>query len=290
MTDFVAFSSVGLHSGRRTNLRLERRAGPLSFEIAGTSVMLDELELARADHGVAVRHKKGGPELDLVEHLFAAFAGLSIRSGIVVSVSGPEIPLLDGGASELTRALALLAPPRDAPRLVVAERGEVVVGESTYLFEPASELAIEVEIDFPRAGIGRQRARFDGSVGQFVREIAPARTFGFRSDADALRARGRAHKVDLASVIVIEESGRVLGPAAPPGENELARHKLLDLMGDLYFYGGPPLGRIFASRPGHSRSHAAVREALSLGLVRRTREPGTPNERERNKGTKNKEQ
>jgi UDP-3-O-[3-hydroxymyristoyl] N-acetylglucosamine deacetylase len=267
LTDSVTFSGVGLHSGQRTSLSLLRIAGPLTLVIDGQPATLRELELARADHGVAVRRRGASAELDLVEHLFAAFAGLSVRSGVAVEVTGPEVPLLDGGAFELGQAISMLRPPRQPAELVIERAGEIRCGEARYLFEPGPDTLVEVEIEFERGRIGRQTASFDGNPKRFLSEIAPARTFGFKDDAELLRARGRARHVDLSSVIVLEESGETLGPGPPPLRNELARHKLLDLLGDLFFHGGPPRGRLFAHRPGHGRTHAALRDALDQGLL-----------------------
>ncbi len=264
MTDLVAFHGVGLHSGVRTGVRLERRPGPLGFVIAGRRAAVSELEVTRADQGVSVRPRRGGGEADLVEHLCGAFAGLSVRSGVLVTVTGPEIPLLDGGALELGRAILALSPPREQTRLVIRRAGTLEVEGAKYAFSPAPETRIDVEVEF--AHMGRQSASFDGSARRFLDEIAPARTFGFLEDGPALWARGRAQRVDPAAVLVIEPDGGVLPPALPPAPDELARHKLLDLLGDLFLHGGPPIGRIFAARPGHEKTHLAMREALRQGL------------------------
>jgi len=265
----ISFHGVGLHSGEHCSVTLERRAGPIAFLIAGRSATLADLRIARTDHGVSVRAAEGPGEVDLVEHLFAAFAGLSVRSGIAVTLPGPEVPLLDGGASELTRALLALGPPRQGPSLVVERSGEVCVRGSRYTFEPDDSICVEVEIDFDREAIGRQSACFNGNTQRFIAEIAPARTFGFASDGESLRAAGRARHVDPRSVIVLDDDGRALHPSTRPLPGELARHKLLDLLGDLFPHGGPPRGRISAEKPGHGANHAAVAEALERGLLRR---------------------
>ena len=126
-----------------------------------------------------------------------------------------------------------------------------------------------VEIEFDCPAIGVQRATWDGTPERFASELAPARTFGFRKQYDELRAMGRARHVDPRSVIVLEGDGTVIGPGTPPTDGEFARHKLLDLLGDLYLFGGPPLGRMSARRPGHRANHQAVRQALEYGLLER---------------------
>ena len=267
--DLVALHGMGLHSGEPCAVRFERRAGPLGFVIAGEEVGLEELDVVRTDLGVTVRSRLGGHEVDLIEHLFAALGALSIRRDLRITIKGPEIPLLDGGARELALALMMLGPPRERPRLVVDREGEIQVDDSVYQLSTASTTELEVEVEFARGGIGRQHARFDGSPRLFLDEIAHARTFGFLEDAAPLRARGRARHVDPNAVLVLDERGEALPPGAPMRPAELARHKLLDLIGDLYHFGGPPLGRISALRPGHSATHRAVQMALDRGLLRR---------------------
>jgi UDP-3-O-[3-hydroxymyristoyl] N-acetylglucosamine deacetylase len=264
--DQVVFHGRGLHSGERCAVTLRRAPGPFVFEYEDDEISRNELELVRTDRGVCVRAPNRGFEVDLVEHLFAALAGLHVQSGIAVRVRGPELPLLDGGALELAAAVRALDPPRSAPRLRVTRAETIEVGESRYEFRPHPGVRIELDAVFAPP-FGTARAAWDGSAAQFFRDIAPARTFGWRNEGLALRARGRAAHVDPYSVIVLEDDGSVLPPGRAPEPSELARHKLLDLLGDSYFYGGPPLGSLFAHRPGHQRTHAALQEALARELL-----------------------
>jgi UDP-3-O-[3-hydroxymyristoyl] N-acetylglucosamine deacetylase len=238
--------------------------------LGGREVAIEELEVVRTDFGVTVRPRAGGASVDLVEHLFAALGGLSIRAGVRIVVSGPEIPLLDGGALELGRAIMMLGLPRDRPTLRVRAATEIAVGDALYRFEPGDGTELEVTVDFDRAGLGTQHASFDGSSEAFFDSIASARTFGFLADAELLRARGRARCVDPSSVLVIDDEGRALPPGLPMQPGELARHKLLDLIGDLYRFGGPPRGRVIARRPGHSATQSALERAIDEGALART--------------------
>jgi UDP-3-O-[3-hydroxymyristoyl] N-acetylglucosamine deacetylase len=264
----IVFHGRGLHSGEQCAVALTRRPGPLCFETRKGQATREQLEVIRADHGVCVRAKGLGLEVDLIEHLFAAFGGLGVQQGIRIQVlRGREIPLLDGAALEFAAAVKALAPPRSAPRLRVVRAGEVVVGESSYTFGPADSVRVAVRVQFPGREV--EHASWDGSAAGFFREIATARTFGFRRDVAMLRARGRAAHVDVNSVLVLEEDGSIAKATSPARPGELARHKMLDLIGDLFLYGGPLLGALTADRPGHARTHDAVRRALSQGLVQR---------------------
>jgi UDP-3-O-acyl-N-acetylglucosamine deacetylase len=116
-------------------------------------------------------------------------------------------------------------------------------------------------------GIGTQLATFDGSLEHFENAIAGARTFGFARDAVRLRSKGRAAHIDPNSVLVFRDDGSLALPAKPATENELAAHKLLDLLGDALLYGALPRGRIYARCPGHTNNHAMFERALQEGVI-----------------------
>jgi UDP-3-O-[3-hydroxymyristoyl] N-acetylglucosamine deacetylase len=153
--------------------------------------------------------------------------------------------------------------------LVVSHEGEVVVGGSRYLFRPAHACALEVTIEFGARGVGSGVARWDGGAASFVSDIAWARTFGFRRDAEALVAAGRARGADAESVMILDDDGNVEPPGRPAREGEFARHKLLDLVGDLFLVGGPPRGEVLAHRPGHTATRVAIARAAEAGLLTR---------------------
>lgn len=263
----VVLRGRGLHSGALAEVRLTRTAGPIVFRTPHGDATREELDVVRADHGVRVRCGKNWLDVDGVEHLFAALGGSSVHAGVAIEVTGGEVPLLDGAASAFARAITELGAPGDAPPLSVARADVVHVGDSSYRFSPGpmSELEVKVQFDAPR--IGEQHAHWDGLAESFLRDVAWARTFGFRADREALHAAGRARGADPEAVMVLDQEGSVEPPGLPARPGEFARHKLLDLVGDLYLFGGPPRGTIHATRPGHRATHRAVREALERGIV-----------------------
>jgi UDP-3-O-[3-hydroxymyristoyl] N-acetylglucosamine deacetylase len=268
----VALFGRGLHSGALCAVRLRREPGALRFEVDGERAPLDQCRVLRTDQGVQLE-LAGGSTIDLVELLLAALGGLGLRDGLVVSVLGRELPLLDGGALTWARALEALALEARAPRLEVLRPFELQVGPSHYAFTPAARPSLEVEVEFDNPAIGKQSARWDGSAAEFTREIAPARTFGFERDAELLQRAGRASFVDRRAVIVLDERGETTPGVPPPRAGEFARHKLLDLIGDLYLLGGPPRGHVRALRPGHGATRLALLEALRLGGLNGARFP-----------------
>lgn len=266
----ITLRGLALHAGCETRVTLRRREGPFAIAQGAHEAKLDELEVVRADRGVTLAGR--GVRVDLVEHLLAATAALGIRRDLLVVVDGPELPLLDGGSAAWFDALAELAIPSEPPTLVVTKAATLRHGESVYVFEPAAEVFVEAAIDFDHPLIGKQAASFRGDRADFRERIAVARTFGFLREAAALRAAGRAHGVDPRAVVVLTDED-VLEASLPLRENEAAHHKLLDLIGDLALYGGPPRGKVFASRPGHAATHRILREAFAASVVARAPRP-----------------
>jgi UDP-3-O-[3-hydroxymyristoyl] N-acetylglucosamine deacetylase len=256
---------VGLHTGAECSVTFESHPGPVELCVGSQRFERDEFAVVRTDRGVRIRLGDTPLEIELVEHLFAALGGLGVERGVRISVTGSEVPLLDGGARDFCAALLALGVEHSAPRLRVVHRASYVVDGAHYRLEPDPLTRVDVEVSFGRRG--PEVAHWEGTPSQFVNRIAPARTFGFASELDALRARGRAAVVDRASVIALDDEGRCCLPDQVLGDAELARHKLLDLVGDLYLYGGPPLGRIWAQRPGHGANHAMVARALRDGAL-----------------------
>jgi UDP-3-O-[3-hydroxymyristoyl] N-acetylglucosamine deacetylase len=235
----------------------------------------------RTDHGVCITNGQG-LEIDLVEHFLAALGGLGIRGGVLATIEGPELPLLDGGARTFAEALSDLEVPGAAARLIVAQRARFENGASVYDLEMGDGVEIEVETDFAHADIARQMASWSGDPRAFLDDIAPARTFGLAGDAERLWRAGRAGLASRAAqgdpaaaaafargVLVLGEHVALHGEPSKPLPDELAKHKLLDLVGDLALYGGPPRGRIRALRPGHTATHRMVKDALQRGILRR---------------------
>lgn len=262
----IELSGLALHRGTPATLRLERVAGPLALAADGVTAPWSELVISGTDLGVRVALGAGGPEIDLVEHFFAACGALGVRDGLRATVVGGEVPLVDGGARAFAEALLSLGRSKVEPIRRIVRAHTIVDGDARYELEPADGTILEVECDYPHQDIGMQRARWDGDPGDFVARVAPARTFGFRRDHAALLARGRARGVDPRWVVVFDDDG-VHPESRPVGVDEVARHKLLDLIGDFAIHGGPFRGRVRAVRPGHRATHAAIARALRAGVI-----------------------
>jgi UDP-3-O-[3-hydroxymyristoyl] N-acetylglucosamine deacetylase/3-hydroxyacyl-[acyl-carrier-protein] dehydratase len=145
--------------------------------------------------------------------------------------------------------------------LRLRETVRVVDGESVYVAHPASELSVEVSIDFPHPLVGAQKGTWLVTEATFGRELAPARTFGFVREVEALRAKGLIQGASTDNAIVLDELGVVGTTLRWP--DEFVRHKAMDCVGDLALAGMRVLARISASKPSHRGTVTLVRELLA---------------------------
>lgn len=216
-----------------------------------------------------------------VEHLMAALCGTGVRS-CVVDVDGPELPLLDGSAAEWVEAIyaAGLKPHDNGTRFEAIRLHRPVSvqdGDSWAIALPASTPKLTVGIDFDgHAAIGRQWASWEApssSVGSssasdsFAAAVAPARTFALAEHIDAMRAQGLIRGGSLENAIVCDAMRGWLNPSGVRYDNEPARHKLLDLMGDLALLPGHALPRchVVAFKAGHAL-HVALGRAMQTAM------------------------
>ncbi len=207
---------------------------------------------------------QGGVCAATVEHLLGALYGLGIDN-LRAELDGPELPALDGSAAPWVELLrrAGVREQAAARRVLALEREiEVRDGERWIRAEPAAGFAVAYAIDYAHPAVGRQElALEDDDPDRFAREIAPARTFGFASELGALREADLARGGSLACAIVVGERG-VVNPEGLRFPDELVRHKILDLLGDLALLGLRLRARIRVERGGH-RLHQALVAALA---------------------------
>src|SRR6185436_19419679 len=137
---------------------------------------------------------------------------------------------------------------------------EIVDGEKSIRIVPSNRLVIKYKIDFNHPLIGRQSMQFDFHLDNFLKKIAPARTYGFLRDVEKLRAAGLARGGSVENAVVLDDRGVMNGPLR--FRDEFVRHKILDLLGDLALIGRPIVGEITANRAGHALHSRFVEKIL----------------------------
>jgi UDP-3-O-acyl N-acetylglucosamine deacetylase len=250
-----------LHTGLRTGVILH--PAPVGFGIVFASLS-DETQIPMqlenvTDTGYNTTLASGARAVRTVEHLMSALHGFGITNLLVKT--DDEIPALDGSAAEFCRQIAeagvkdqdaTVQPIRiTSPITVRSKRDEFMT------IEPADHLIIDYTLDYP-APIGVQKVHFElTSTEAYVKEVAPARTFGFVREFTQMAEMGLAGGGRLDNVILVDDQKVVNTKLRFP--EEFARHKVLDLMGDLYLLGRPLEGHITASKTGHSDNLALVK-------------------------------
>lgn len=254
----------GVHSGEAasvvfrpaetgTGIRFRRTDLDGSPEIPAT---LDSV--AATDLGTTLA--AGEARVLTVEHLLAAVSSVGVDN-LLVDVAGPEIPIRDGSFQDFRSALLDAGVvEQDADAKVLRLTAPVTVegdDRQSYVATPGSGLRVSGTIDFDHPLIGRQFGSFRLDGEDFARHIAPARTFGFVKDWDALRARGLALGANLENTVVLEEDEVLNRELRFP--DEFLRHKVGDIAGDLALLGGRLEAHIVAERPSHAGNVALAR-------------------------------
>ena len=229
----------------------------------------DREVIARYDHvrgtqlGTVIGDDRGAT-VGVVEHLMAALAGAEIDD-VLVSVDGPEPPILDGDASSYLRMIDEAGVTESAvPRRVIRVLKQISVerGDARATLSPSVTRIFDFEIVFPSAVIGTQRFTWEFSPEGFRRDIAPARTFGFTHELDALLRSGLGRGASLENTLAIQDDCVVNG-ALMRYPDEFVRHKILDALGDLALAGAPIVGHFEGRRSGHALNNALLHALFS---------------------------
>jgi len=269
-----SLEGLGLHSGESSRVTL--RPAPVGHGVVfvRTGSTPPVRIPARVEYVASTRNATtlaaGGADVSTVEHLLSALWAAGIDN-VAIEVEGPEVPVLDGSARPFAEALRKVggrSSGKPRRQWAVTREVEVNLGDCRIRAEPADRLALSYAVDYSHPAIGRQEIAFDAIDPEiFESELAPARTFGFLSDVEALRAAGLAQGGSLENTIVLDDRG-IINPDGLRFSDEFVRHKVVDLLGDLSLLGGALRARVCVERGGHSLHRAlggARREASGAG-------------------------
>ena len=265
----IETEGVGLHSGKPIHMILKPAPENTGIVFYRTDVTdKDNKVPAKWDHVVDTRMNTClgnacGVVISTVEHFMGALAGLGITN-LVVELSGPEAPLMDGSARDFVDLIEKAGvkeqmEPVKAINVLKTVRFEDGKGASTELQPAETGLKFDFEFDFPQTKvIGHQEISFDLNEAEFKKLIAPARTFGFAAEVEQLRAMGLAQGATLENAIAIQ-GDTVLNPDGLRDANEFVEHKVLDAVGDLYEAGMPIIGYFKGVKSGHFHNNQLLR-------------------------------
>jgi len=261
----VECAGVGLHSGAPVQLRI--LPAPPGSGIVFRRVDLDGFEVEASSRNVArvsyaTSLMKKGVLISTTEHVLSAFIGTGIDNAIV-ELDNLELPILDGSARpfvELIEKAGIRKQRRPRTYLRIRRELELREGDKFIGIYPAEGYSVEYSINFPHPLIGKETFSLDLNNGNYFTEIAPARTFGFLHEADAMRRQGLIRGASAENVVVLTRD-RIMNPPLR-FRDEFVRHKVLDLIGDLALVGKQILGMVVADRAGHAMHTALVSRLL----------------------------
>lgn len=261
----VECSGVGLHSGAQVQLRL--LPAPAGTGVVFRRTDLDGFEIEANGRNVArvsyaTSLMKRGVLISTTEHLLSALIGLGIDNAII-EIDNLELPILDGSAQpfvELIQSAGIRKQRRPRTYLRITQPLELREGDKFIGVYPAETYSVSYTINFPHPLIGRESFRVELSNGSYLREVAPARTFGSRQDEQAMRNMGLIRGASRNNCIVLTRDGIENPPLR--FSDEFVRHKVLDLIGDLALLGKQILGSVVADRAGHAMHTALVSRLL----------------------------
>jgi UDP-3-O-[3-hydroxymyristoyl] N-acetylglucosamine deacetylase len=260
---------LGLHSGQRTGMVLQPLPANSGIHFvtlpAGIEIPAHVRAVAETDYATTLAGEGDGEGeiIRTVEHLLSALHAYGVGN-LLIKVHG-EIPVLDGSALEFCKTLEEIGlAEQDEPQreLVIDRRYEVRgSGEKVLSIEPADEFSVSYLLRYPPP-VGEQSHEFTlTSAEDYKREIAPARTFGFMKDLKMLNELGLGSGGRLDNFILVGEDDVINTELRFP--DEFVRHKILDIIGDLYLLGYPIRGKVTARLTGHRDNIALLRQIVA---------------------------
>lgn len=251
----ASVAGTGLHTGLPCRAVFRPAGGPtgLRFLLPDGSAPIPALLDHVASTVRGTNLSLGGRTVHTVEHILSCCAALGVHD-LDILMDGPEPPAADGSALPFAEAMLVAGisekPDQEIEPLAPASPVEFRDGEAFYGAAPADSLSLRVVFDHPHPMLGRTEFSLDITPASFLREIAPARTFGLREELDGLKAAGLAKGGSLQNAMLVEKD-RILCAGGPRFADEPVRHKALDLLGDLALLGVPLLAAVRAERTGH---------------------------------------
>jgi UDP-3-O-[3-hydroxymyristoyl] N-acetylglucosamine deacetylase len=261
----VTCTGIGLHSGAPVSLRILPAPSGTGIvfhrtDLDGFPIEASGRNVARVSYATSLMKK--GVLISTTEHLLSAFIGVGIDNAIV-ELDNLELPILDGSALpfvEMIQKAGIRRQRKARTCLRILREIELREGDRFIAVYPSDSYSVSYSINFPHPLIGKQSFRVRLTNGSYLKEIAPARTFGFLHEELAMRQQGLIRGASTENAIVLDREEVLNPPLRFP--DEFVRHKILDLIGDLALIGKQILGSVVADRAGHAMHTALVSRIL----------------------------
>ena len=254
----ISFVGLGLHGGKKVTMTIK----PAAID---SGIVFVRKDINHRDNRIAARWfnvvdtrlstvigNEDNVRVGTIEHLMSAFYGCGIDNALV-EIDAPEVPIVDGSAKPFVSLIEKTGTEiQDKPRkaLRILRPLELRMGDKYLILMPSNEPRITAEINFPDTAIGSQVFSLAMVGDEFSRLVAASRTFGFKQDLDHLRRIGLARGGSMHNAILVDGQ-HILNEEGLRYDNEFARHKVLDIIGDFALIGMPIYGHLIAYKPGH---------------------------------------
>ncbi len=258
------FEGIGLHTGKMCKVRvspLPEESGIRFFRSdLNAEIIVSPESVSSTARGTTLSGEKNAT-IHTIEHFLATVSGFGVNN-LKVEMTAEEMPILDGSAvqfCEMFKKAGVVDQNVSTRAIRVTEAFEFQFGDVYLRAEPSDDLELDVTTSFPYPGLENQKAEFKLEPKSFERDLASARTFCFEEEIELLRKQGLIKGGDLGCAMVIGKKGIVNGPFR--FDDEIVRHKTMDLLGDLMLLNRPLLAKITVKKAGH-RFHVELAKAI----------------------------
>ncbi len=272
----VRAAGIGLHSGRRVQLRVCPAPPDTGITFCRTDLSgipcVEALAVNVVDTSMSTTLAKGEARVSTVEHLMAAFAGLGIDN-VRVEIDAPELPIMDGSAAPfvfLLRSAGTVLQPVPKRLIRILKQVRLTEGDLSVQLEPYDGFRVSYTLmyDHPvfrnhtkTATVEFSTMAFENTDIAFEKEVSRARTFGFLDDLERLQAMNLARGGSLDNAVVVNAT-EILNAEGLRQEDEFVKHKILDAVGDLYLLGHAVIGAFTGHKSGHRANNRLLRMLL----------------------------
>ena len=263
----ISCTGIGVHTGEKVNITFKPEQENKGISFIRTDVK-DRNNLIKADFSIVHKTNLGtnlqnsaGVEIATIEHLMSALWACNIDN-IIIEIDNIETPIFDGSSEPFLFFINSAGTKEQNARkkyLKIKQKTEILLEDKYCIIEPSDSFSIDFTIEFNNELIGKQEHYFNANQHNYKTEISRARTFGLAEEINYLRKNGLALGGSLDNAIVVDKN-KVLNSGGLRFKNEFARHKILDVIGDLYLCNMYIIGKYTGYRAGHELNNKLLRK------------------------------
>ncbi len=241
----VECSGIGIHSGQKVSMTLKPAAANTGItfvrtdieDIAKSSVKADFRNVTQTNLGTTIENDHG-VKIATIEHLLAGVWGAKIDN-LIIELNSQEIPIMDGSSEPFMFLIDCAGfKTLDENKKFITITKDIAIEDADKFIKasPSSEFSVDLVVEFDHQAIGKQSCFLDEKSVSFRYDVAKARTFGFKHEIEYLTKNGLARGGSIKNAILVDDNG-VANPEGLRYDNEFARHKMLDFVGDIFLAG-----------------------------------------------------